>query len=326
VMRVVLFAVLAAPAWACAWIGSGSAGQSGYACAVGVDGASCCSHSDCAATQYCFDYGFFSTGTWSNIGQCSNVPAHCCYGQDQDPIDRNPANCPAASNCGSASPPATPSSTSGDDSCVGGANDGDCDDGGPGAEYTLCYPGTDDTDCNRTGSLAGRRLDVIAPEFAPSPNDKSVIGEPTFSFVNTVERVASDEEVSRMLITQPGRKLSGTRACTLNNIYTGSCGALAQKSECWETYSYLTTSGQTTQEICCANGSGDCCEGNPGAIAGVVIGGIVILVLSIVACVACCVSPCCACCPCNKHNAAKNPPGGGGVVQGQQVAVEMNRA
>ena len=44
---------------------------------------------------------------------------------------------------------------------------------------------------------------------------------------------------------------------------------------------------------------------NPGALAGVIIGGIVVLGLAIFSCVACWLFKCCASCPCNKHNPSK---------------------
>ena len=59
----------------------------------------CCAHSDCQADQYCFDTGYFSTGVWNAVGSCSHNPPDCCASGDADPIDRDPAQCPAVSAC-----------------------------------------------------------------------------------------------------------------------------------------------------------------------------------------------------------------------------------
>ena len=70
---------------------------------------------------------------------------------------------------GSASPPPP-------DFCPGGGVnncryynfDGDCDDGGPGAEYTNCFQGTDCTDCGPRGQ-GGFFLSPSPPPPSPSP-------------------------------------------------------------------------------------------------------------------------------------------------------------
>ena len=59
----------------------------------------CCAHSDCQADQYCFDTGYFSTAVWNAVGECSHNPPDCCASGDADPIDRDPAQCPAVSAC-----------------------------------------------------------------------------------------------------------------------------------------------------------------------------------------------------------------------------------
>ena len=59
----------------------------------------CCAHSDCQADQYCFDTGYFTTGVWNAVGSCSHNPPDCCASGDADPIDRDPAQCPAVSAC-----------------------------------------------------------------------------------------------------------------------------------------------------------------------------------------------------------------------------------
>lgn len=59
----------------------------------------CSSHADCGDNQYCYDYGKYSVGAWTGEGRCSTHPKDCCANADADPIDRNPANCPASSSC-----------------------------------------------------------------------------------------------------------------------------------------------------------------------------------------------------------------------------------
>ena len=39
------------------------------------------------------------------------------------------------------------------------SRDGDCDDGGPGSEYSLCSPGTDCADCGRCSNTCAHRYD-----------------------------------------------------------------------------------------------------------------------------------------------------------------------
>ena len=56
------------------------------------------------------------------------------------------------------------------------------------------------------------------------------------------------------------------QACLIYNMYYGSCGALMQKSSCWQ------------GEYCCAASSSDCCELNGGALAGVIIAILVALI------------------------------------------------
>merc|ERR1711865_625455 len=62
--------------------------------------------------------------------------------------------------------------------------------------------------------------------------------------------------------------------------YYGGCGALADKSSCW-------SSG-----FCLATSSGDCCDTNGGAIAGIVIAVLVVVFLAVATC--CCL---CSSCP-----------------------------
>eukprot|EP00900_Chrysochromulina_parva_P015311 jgi/Chrpa1/23781/Chrysochromulina_OHIO_Genome00025926-RA len=53
------------------------------------------------------------------------------------------------------------------ETCVYGTSDGFCDDGGPGAEYSMCSLGTDCTDC---GSRSSTHLPPpLAPPYSPPP-------------------------------------------------------------------------------------------------------------------------------------------------------------
>eukprot|EP00240_Pyramimonas_obovata_P007293 CAMPEP_0118921058 /NCGR_PEP_ID=MMETSP1169-20130426/449_1 /TAXON_ID=36882 /ORGANISM="Pyramimonas obovata, Strain CCMP722" /LENGTH=156 /DNA_ID=CAMNT_0006861709 /DNA_START=138 /DNA_END=608 /DNA_ORIENTATION=+ len=88
--------------------------------------------------------------------------------------------------------------------------------------------------------------------------------------------------------------------------YHGSCGAFQTKSGCW------------SGGACYAMDEGSCCDTNGGAIAGLIIG-LVVLVVAIVMC-SC---ACCPCCPCHgklccgKRNGKEAPP---------QPVVQMNMA
>lgn len=62
---------------------------------------SCTAHSQCSSTEYCYDYGKYTTGTWSGVGYCTGDAYLCCAGYDADPIDRDTSNCPTQSYCGS---------------------------------------------------------------------------------------------------------------------------------------------------------------------------------------------------------------------------------
>jgi len=138
----------------------------------------------------------------------------------------------------------------------------------------------------------------------------------------TVARAYSDDDVARLLITQHGRSMqssSNTQYCDLFDMNTGSCGGLAKKTSCWvDGYSSLLG------DVCCASSTSDCCEVNPGALAGVIIGGVVVLALLIASCVACCISQCCACCPCNKHNPKKLAAAGATTTGTGDVQIVSN--
>jgi hypothetical protein len=252
----VLLAVVAlvAPAYggSCAWT---------TGCVIGGS-SSCCAHSDCLANQYCFDTGYFLTREWNNVGSCSSIPTDCCANADADPIDRNTANCPAASGC-----------------------------------------------------AIGRRLQRLQdPDKALLEKSMlEVSGGAMLSALakraSNVSRAVSEDEISKHLITLPGRMLQpNNQACALENINTGACGGLSQEVDgCWSTYTYSVVFTTYTEKVCCAESADDCCEINPGALTGVIIGGLVLLFLSVFACVACCCLQCCSCCPCNKHNPANKP-------------------
>ena len=68
-------------------------------------------------------------------------------------------------------------------------------------------------------------------------------------------------------------------ACLLSpecNIYSGSCNVVVKKTDQW------------CGEFCYAESTDDCCEINPGPVAGIAIGSILLIVLAIVGCCACC--------------------------------------
>ena len=68
-------------------------------------------------------------------------------------------------------------------------------------------------------------------------------------------------------------------ACLLSpecNVYTGSCNVVVKKTDQW------------CGEFCYAESTDDCCEINPGPVAGIAIGSILLIVLAIVGCCACC--------------------------------------
>ena len=89
---------------------------------------------------------------------------------------------------------------------------------------------------------------------------------------------------------------------------------------CWEEYTWDFLSTTLTGQVCCAKSTDDCCKINPGALAGVIIGGIVVLFLIILSFVGCFLFRCCSCCPCNKHNPSKPPPRGGDARAGTTAA------
>ena len=86
------------------------------------------------------------------------------------------------------------------------AGDGDCDDGGPGAEYGLCAIGSDSTDC---GSRAGRRLNEATRS--------------KFAFLNGLSKAPSNSSRASNSRQLAGDYTAGA-SCALTNMYVGSCG------------------------------------------------------------------------------------------------------
>ena len=158
--------------------------------------------------------------------------------------------------------------------------DGDCDDGGPGSDFSICALGTDITDC-------GRRLEAERDE--------------------SLYAITADRRLSESSGTCP----DGGCTCPLNNIYVSEnndCGAFMKKSVCWKDESeyvggfWLTLVSSSHSEICCGDSSDDCCEPDAGLITGVATGLAVGLCAIIGASVLCCIFlPCCKCCPCNRE-------------------------
>ena len=172
----------------------------------------------------------------------------------------------------------------------GVAEDGDCDDGGPGSEYSFCALGTDITDCGP------RRLEMKADE----------------SFL----AVTAERRLSESTGTCPDNDCT----CPLANIYISEdndCGAFYKKSECWKDSSeyaggfWVSLISSSATEICCGDSSGDCCEPDSDLITIVATVGFILLCAIIGGFVLCCVFlPCCKCCPCNKKNKKGATPSG----------------
>jgi surface protein len=66
------------------------------------------------------------------------------------------------------------------------------------------------------------------------------------------------------------------------NVWDGHCGVFNQETDKWCEYA------GTNNRFCCAEDDEECCEDNPGAIAGLVIGIIVVIGFSIYGCICCC--------------------------------------
>ena len=175
------------------------------------------------------------------------------------------------------------------------AQDGGCDDGGPGSEYDLCELNTDFTDCGRGADavITGRRLEVEHDET---------------SFATTFRRLSEAQWTPTSTGTEGGM-------CSIFNMYIvegNDCGAFSKKSSCWKDSSEyassllffsLFSSSPTTTEICCAASAGDCCEPDAGILTGVLVGCAIGLCTFVACLVMCCIFlPCCKCCPCNKSN------------------------
>ena len=122
---------------------------------------------------------------------------------------------------------------------------------------------------------ADASLTRVPKKPAPAPSQK------------TAKRTTHDHESTAPNSGNTGSTyLSAAQTCTvLNavcqlypecNMYTGSCNVVVKKTDQW------------CGDICYAESSDDCCEINPGPVAGIVIGIILFIVLSIVGCCACC--------------------------------------
>ena len=165
--------------------------------------------------------------------------------------------------------------------------------------------------CSTPGRRLGDKIPGKASAMAMLGTLTKIISMPDVVRMNDVTRAASDDDIAKHLITQPGHSgrmlQSSNRVCALENMNMGSCGGLMQKVDgCWAEHTWWTSSSSTSSaEICCAESTDDCCEINPGALAGAIIGVIVVLCLAVLSCVACSLFKCCSCCPCNKHNPSK---------------------
>ena len=171
--------------------------------------------------------------------------------------------------------------------------------------------------CSTPGRRLGDKIPGKASAMAMLGTLTKIISMPDVVRMNDLTRAASDDDIAKHLITQPGHSgrmlQSSNRVCALENMNTGSCGGLRQKVDgCWAEHTWWTSSSSTSSaEICCAENIDDCCESNPGAFAGAIITVIVFGGLAILSSVACCHFKCCSCCPCNKHNPnATIHPGG----------------
>ncbi|HJL18008.1 MAG TPA: hypothetical protein RMH99_20250 [Sandaracinaceae bacterium LLY-WYZ-13_1] len=102
--------------------------------------------------------GCTDTCRWATDGACDDGGAGAAYSvcalgtdcSDCGPRDGSPAPEPTTDETDEAEPHPGGSCT---DTCVY-AGDGDCDDGGPGADYALCAYGSDCTDCGPRGTTA----------------------------------------------------------------------------------------------------------------------------------------------------------------------------
>ena len=110
----------------------------------------------------CSDTCTFASNNNCNDGGSGAEFSHCTYGTD-------------CSDCGprlmSPSPPSLPPGGACDDTCVFASN-GNCNDGGPGAEFTHCAYGTDCTDC-------GARYTAPPPPSCLCSNE--CLGQPLFA-------------------------------------------------------------------------------------------------------------------------------------------------
>ena len=168
--------------------------------------------------------------------------------------------------------------------------------------------------CSTPGRRLGDKIPGKASAMAMLGTLTKIISMPDVVRMNDVTRAASDDDIAKHLITQPGHSgrmlQSSNRVCALENINTGSCGGIMQEVDgCWAEHTWWTSSSSTSSgQICCAKSTDDCCEINPGVLAGMIIVGIVVLFLIILSFVGCFLFKYCSCCPCNKYHPSKQPP------------------
>jgi hypothetical protein len=97
------------------------------------------------------------------------------------------------------------------------------------------------------------------------------------------------------------------------NIYYGDCGALSQKTEdkwCYDS--------DLEESICCGSSSSDCCEPKVGAVVGISIGLLLVLIASILGCCACC-----TCCPMYSRFRGGTPSNNTNSDEKAEAKVEM---
>jgi hypothetical protein len=182
-----------------------------------------------------------SGGSYSGT-YCSNT---CRYASDGDCDDGGPGAeyslCSRGSDCrdcGSrAPPPPPPASSSGSSStslCSNScsyASDGDCDDGGAGAEYSLCNPGTDCQDCG-TGS-------------APSSGGSGGSSGPLFSVSAGSSHCAVISDGT--CVTDGGNNYGNSERCTI----TADAALTLSVSTLWaHTAPALATASLCTRSDC----------------------------------------------------------------------------
>lgn len=152
------------------------------------------------------------------------------------------------------------------------ANDGDCDDGGPGSEFSQCPWGTDSTDC-------GRRLEVERNE--------------------SLYAITADRRLSEWDGTCPD---GGCSCSSFLYLHTGDCGPFMKKSACWSSEFCCAES----TDDCCEPDVGVITGTAIGSFVGLcaMIGGCVLCCIFL----SCC--KCCPCNKAKKQQNANSAPSG----------------